>query len=103
MDILIDDNILLQIDATIIAGALILMTISSLPMVIKVFKRGVLFNPLQIGAGIVGAFSISIIFLLLGLTDAGKAIAFMGFIWMIISCLVIAFKDPMLRDGQSQP
>ncbi|MBS3926529.1 MAG: hypothetical protein KGZ34_07575 [Nitrosarchaeum sp.] len=98
---IIEPVILLQINATIIAGAIILLTITSFvsrdshePIGISLGKgRGIAFTPHQVSAGTIGSFGISSLSILGNSLDFAYLTAGVGFVWLIVCAIVIGGKE----------
>lgn len=94
-------DLLLQIDATIIAGALILLTITSfvkkdthIPIGIHIGRgRGIVFTPYQVATGAITSFSVSALGVLGNNSEIAFLTAIIGFGWLIASSSVIAGKE----------
>ena len=104
--IMIDSIILLQIDATIIAGAIILLTITSfvgkqdhVPIAIPLGrKRYAALTPHQVASGAIVAFGGSAFCILLSdsipsAQELSNLFAVLGFAFLIISGIIIAAKE----------
>ena len=103
---MVDDAILLGIDATIITGALILLTITSFigkndhePYSTKLYgNRFIPWTPQQVGSGTMVIFGVASL-LILGSSYvkefhlASIFVDGLGFIWLIISGYVISTKE----------
>lgn len=108
MGIIIDGNILFQINATIIAGALILLTITSFlskdshkPIIIPIFGKNFAFTPYQAGGGMLVAFSLSSLFLFMNDLLTAEIMDCIGFIWLVITGIIITVKEQFDQEGAS--
>ena len=97
---MVDLTALLQIDATIIAGALILLTITSFvgtrphePIGIIIKNKGVAFTPHQVASGTIAIFAISAFCVLIDYQIFAYLSAGIGFVWLVVCSLVIAGKE----------
>lgn len=110
---MIDETTLLGIDASIITGALILLTITSFigkkdhePYSTKLFgNRFIPWTPQQVGSGTIVVFGVAAL-LILGssyiklLYLASVFVDGLGFIWLIISGYVISTKEQFVNRSK---
>jgi len=85
----IDDRDIIQVSATIIAGALIFLTVSAIvtPAVDKISRL----TPLVISTGAIVVFTLSCISIVLGKRPYGLGFMLIGFIYLLVAAIIHMF------------
>lgn len=110
---MVDDTTLLGIDATIITGALILLTVTSFigkkdheTYSTKLFGNNFIpWTPQQVGSGTIVLFGVAALLILgsshmKGLHTASVLVDGLGFIWLVISGYVISTKEQFINKSK---